>query len=115
MAGWVVELGGADFAPGAAGSPGGRAGDLGADGAGHRGGDTGGCTGHGQRGPRASGCDGAFDHCPDDQPDFPHRVTRTASCPTGTLVGGGGYLRNVADPATLPTNGLVLGGTNPST
>ncbi|MGH3549354.1 MAG: hypothetical protein ACRDQU_14835 [Pseudonocardiaceae bacterium] len=42
-------------------------------------------------------------------------VTRTASCPTGTLVGGGGYLRNVADPATLPTNGLVLGGTNPST
>jgi hypothetical protein len=43
-------------------------------------------------------------------------VTRTASCPTGSLVvGGGGYLRNAADPSTVPTNGLVLGGTNPST
>jgi hypothetical protein len=31
-------------------------------------------------------------------------VTRTASCPTGTLVGGGGYVRNAANPATLPTN-----------
>jgi hypothetical protein len=46
----------------------------------------------------------------------PHTgVTQTASCPTGTLVGGGGYLRNAMDPSTLPTNGLVLGGTNPST
>jgi hypothetical protein len=46
----------------------------------------------------------------------PHTgVTQTASCPTGTLVGGGGYLRNVMNPSTLPTNGLVLGGTNPST
>jgi len=43
-------------------------------------------------------------------------VTRTASCPTGSLVvGGGGYLRNATNPATVPTNGLVLGGTNPST
>jgi hypothetical protein len=42
-------------------------------------------------------------------------VTRTANCPTGTLVGGGGYLRNATDPMTLPTNGLVLGGSNPST
>jgi hypothetical protein len=42
-------------------------------------------------------------------------VTQTASCPTGTLVGGGGYLRNATNPATLPTNGLVLGGTNSST
>ncbi|MGH3670606.1 MAG: hypothetical protein ACRDSH_08205, partial [Pseudonocardiaceae bacterium] len=41
-------------------------------------------------------------------------VTRTAGCPTGSLVGGGGYLRNATDPATLPTNGLVLGGSNPS-
>src|SRR5215469_14329772 len=46
----------------------------------------------------------------------PHTgVTQTANCPTGTLVGGGGYLRNATNPATLPTNGLVLGGTNPST
>jgi outer membrane biosynthesis protein TonB len=46
----------------------------------------------------------------------PHAgVTQTAGCPTGTLVGGGGYLRNATDPSTLPTNGLVLGGTNPST
>ncbi|MBV9650085.1 MAG: hypothetical protein JO296_08100 [Pseudonocardiales bacterium] len=43
-------------------------------------------------------------------------VTRAASCPTGTvMVGGGGYLRNATNPATPPTNGLVLGGTNPST
>lgn len=43
-------------------------------------------------------------------------VTRTANCPTGSLVvGGGGYLRNATDPSMLPTNGLVLGGTNPST
>lgn len=46
----------------------------------------------------------------------PHTgVTRTAACPTGTLVGGGGYLRNATDPAIVPTNGLVLGGTSPST
>lgn len=46
----------------------------------------------------------------------PHTgVTRTAGCPAGTLVGGGGYLRNATDPSVLPTNGLVLGGTNPST
>ena len=45
-----------------------------------------------------------------------HRgVTRTASCPTGSLVGGGGYLRNATDLSILPTNGLVLGGTTPST
>ncbi|HZS21585.1 MAG TPA: hypothetical protein VFA63_11440, partial [Pseudonocardiaceae bacterium] len=42
-------------------------------------------------------------------------VTQTAGCPTGTLVGGGGYLRNASNPTTVPTNGLVLGGTNPST
>jgi hypothetical protein len=43
-------------------------------------------------------------------------VTRTASCPTGTvMVGGGGYLRNATKPTTPPNNGLVLGGTNPST
>jgi hypothetical protein len=43
-------------------------------------------------------------------------VTRTASCPAGSLaVGGGGYLRNATDPTTVPNNGLVLGGTNPST
>ena len=30
-------------------------------------------------------------------------------------MGGGGYLRNATNPATLPTNGLVLGGTLPST
>ncbi|MGC1734159.1 MAG: hypothetical protein WA731_16140, partial [Pseudonocardiaceae bacterium] len=42
-------------------------------------------------------------------------VTRTASCPTGSLVGGGGYLRNATDPSIVPTNGLVLGGSNPST
>jgi hypothetical protein len=43
-------------------------------------------------------------------------VTRTASCPTATvMVGGGGYLRNATTPATPPTNGLVLGGTNPTT
>ena len=43
-------------------------------------------------------------------------VTQTASCPTGSLVvGGGGYLRNASNPATAPNNGLVLGGTNPST
>lgn len=44
-----------------------------------------------------------------------HRgVTVTASCDTGTLVGGGGYLRNATDPTILPTNGLVLGGVAPS-
>ena len=35
----------------------------------------------------------------------------SAGCPTGKLVGGGAYLRNASNPATLPTNGLVLGGT----
>jgi hypothetical protein len=46
-----------------------------------------------------------------------HRgVTVTGRCATGTrLVGGGGYLRPVSDPAALPTNGLVLGGTVAST
>jgi uncharacterized repeat protein (TIGR01451 family) len=42
-------------------------------------------------------------------------VTVTAGCASGTLVGGGSYLRNASDPATLPTNGLVLGGQSPST
>jgi hypothetical protein len=43
----------------------------------------------------------------------PHRgVTVTARCPgSSRLVGGGGYLRRASDPAALPTNGLVLGGT----
>jgi 6-phosphogluconolactonase (cycloisomerase 2 family) len=41
-------------------------------------------------------------------------VTETARCASGTLVGGGTYLRNASDPATLPTNGLVLGGVSPS-
>ena len=46
-----------------------------------------------------------------------HRgVTVTAACPAGSrLVGGGSYLRRISDPAVLPTNGLVLGGTTPST
>lgn len=44
------------------------------------------------------------------------RVTQTASCPIGTVeVGGGGYLGNATNPATVPNNGLVLGGSNPST
>jgi uncharacterized repeat protein (TIGR01451 family) len=42
-------------------------------------------------------------------------VTVTAACPSGTLVGGGSYLRNATDPSSLPTNGLVLGGQAPST
>src|SRR4051812_13080591 len=42
--------------------------------------------------------------------------TVSAACPAGSmLVGGGGYLRNAADPATVPTAALVLGGTMPST
>ena len=46
-----------------------------------------------------------------------HRgITVTAGCASGTtLVGGGSYLRTAAGAATLPTNGLVLGGTAPST
>ncbi len=46
-----------------------------------------------------------------------HRgITVSAQCGAGTrLVGGGGYLRNATDPAVLPTNGLVLGGTTAST
>ena len=46
-----------------------------------------------------------------------HRgVTLTATCPAGSrLVGGGSYLRRISDPAALPTNGLVLGGTMLST
>ena len=44
-----------------------------------------------------------------------HRaVTITATCASGRLVGGGSYLRNAANPATIPTNGLVLDGTMPS-
>jgi hypothetical protein len=44
-----------------------------------------------------------------------HRaVTVTASCASGRLVGGGSYLRNATNPATIPTNGLVLDGTLPS-
>ncbi|HEY5197092.1 MAG TPA: beta-propeller fold lactonase family protein [Solirubrobacteraceae bacterium] len=41
-------------------------------------------------------------------------VTETANCSSGTLVGGGTYLRNASSPSTLPTNGLVLGGVAPS-
>ena len=46
-----------------------------------------------------------------------HRgVTVSAACAAGSrLVGGGSYLRPAADPAALPTNGLVLGGTTAST
>ena len=46
-----------------------------------------------------------------------HRaVTVSAACAAGSrLVGGGGYLRRAADPAAVPTNGLVLGGTTAST
>jgi uncharacterized repeat protein (TIGR01451 family) len=46
-----------------------------------------------------------------------HRgLTVSAACAAGSrLVGGGGYLRPVSDPAALPTNGLVLGGTTAST
>ncbi len=45
-----------------------------------------------------------------------HRgVTVTAACPAGMrLASGGSYLRRISDPAVLPTNGLVLGGTTPS-
>ena len=44
-----------------------------------------------------------------------HRATTiTATCSSGRLVGGGSYLRNAANPATIPTNGLVLDGTMPS-
>jgi uncharacterized repeat protein (TIGR01451 family) len=42
-------------------------------------------------------------------------LTVTAGCASGRLVGGGSYLRDAANPATLPTNGLVLGGQTPST
>jgi hypothetical protein len=41
-------------------------------------------------------------------------ATITASCAEGRLVGGGSYLRNALNPATIPTNGLVLDGTMPS-
>jgi hypothetical protein len=41
-------------------------------------------------------------------------VTITASCASGRLVGGGSYLRNTSNPATIPTDGLVLDGTMPS-
>jgi uncharacterized repeat protein (TIGR01451 family) len=41
-------------------------------------------------------------------------VTVTAGCPSSAMVGGGSYLRNASNPATLPTNGLVLGGQAPS-
>ena len=46
-----------------------------------------------------------------------HRgITVSAQCGAGArLVGGGGYLRNATDPAVLPTNGLVLGGSTAST
>ena len=46
-----------------------------------------------------------------------HRsVTVSAACAAGSrCVGGGGYLRRAADPAAVPTNGLVLGGTTAST
>jgi hypothetical protein len=46
-----------------------------------------------------------------------HRgVTVTSTCPAGSrLVGGGGLLRRASAPDVLPTNGLVLGGTVPST
>jgi hypothetical protein len=43
-------------------------------------------------------------------------IIQTASYPTGTvMVGGGSYLRNVPDLSTVPSNGLVLGRSNPST
>jgi hypothetical protein len=38
----------------------------------------------------------------------------TATCASGRMVGGGSYLRNATNPATIPTNGLVLDGTMPS-
>jgi 6-phosphogluconolactonase (cycloisomerase 2 family) len=38
----------------------------------------------------------------------------SAACSSGELVGGGAYLRNATNAATVPTNGLVLGGTSPS-
>ena len=46
-----------------------------------------------------------------------HRgVTVSAGCAAGSrLVGGGGYLRPLSEPAALPTNGLVLGGVTAST
>lgn len=38
----------------------------------------------------------------------------TAQCASGRLVGGGSYVRNASNPATVPNNGLVLYGTHPS-
>lgn len=44
-----------------------------------------------------------------------HRATTiTAHCSSGLLMGGGSYLRNASNPATVPNNGLVLDGTLPS-
>jgi hypothetical protein len=37
-----------------------------------------------------------------------------AQCASGRMVGGGSYLRNASNPATVPNNGLVLFGTHPS-
>jgi hypothetical protein len=41
-------------------------------------------------------------------------LTIPVGCSSGTLVGGGSYLRNATNPATVPNNGLVLDGTLPS-
>src|SRR3978361_1074347 len=48
-------------------------------------------------------------------PNPPHRSSWvTAQCASGRLVGGGSYVRNASNPATVPNNGLVLFGTHPS-
>ena len=55
---------------------------------------------------------------PDRRPGPAGQRTPDRLAPSGArLVGGGGYLRTQADPATAnpPTNGLVLGGTAAST
>lgn len=48
-------------------------------------------------------------------PNTPHTSSWiTAQCASGRLVGGGSYVRNASNPATVPNNGLVLFGTHPS-
>jgi hypothetical protein len=41
-------------------------------------------------------------------------LTLPVACSSSLVVGGGSYLRNAANPATVPNNGLVLDGTLPS-
>jgi hypothetical protein len=41
-------------------------------------------------------------------------LTLPVACSSSDVVGGGSYLRNAMNPATVPNNGLVLDGTMPS-